>query len=530
MNRLIHNWIEHHAARKPDADAASFLDEKLSYATLDLRANQLAHTLIEQGVTPGDRVGIYMDKNINTPVALYGILKSGAAFVPLDPSAPVTRTARVIDDAGIRVLISNNAKRKALRQLLDLSTALGTVMNCDAPILAEAAVSPTRIARSPTSAPPVPIAANDMAYIMYTSGSTGTPKGIMHSHHSGLAFAARAAGEYGLTGTDRLSNHAPLHFDLSIFDYFSAAVAGAATVIIPEEYTKLPASYAKLIDEQRVSVLFTVPFALIQLLLRGAIERFEFSALRWVIFGGEPYAPGHLRALMDRWPHVQFDNMYGPAEVNGVTHYVVPPNHDPDTAVPIGPVATTAIARIVDGDNHPVSPGQIGELWIHSPTMMLGYWQRKDLDAAALVQATTDAGETLVFFRTGDLVSADASGVLTFAGRKDRQVKVRGYRVELDEVELALSGHDEVEEAAVYTLTDAEGVTHIHALATIRNEADADKSSLIRYLKEKLPWYAMPSNLGIASTFPRTTSGKIDRRALAHWAADPTASGQMNAT
>ena len=515
MPDTLQGWLAHHAATSPSREAVAYLDESLTYAELNDRSNQLAHVLRALGIKPGDRVGIFMDKSMRTPVALYGILKSGAAYVPLDPASGAERLERLLDAAGIRVVVSARDKRRTLATLATRGNAPDALIGIDNPALATTCIDWPAVDQAPAADLDLAASPDDLAYIIYTSGSTGTPKGIMHTHRSCLAFATWAALEYQLHNSDRLSNHAPLHFDLSIFDYFAGLVAGATTVIIPEDYTRLPASYAELLDSARISVLFTVPFALIQLHLRGAIERFEFSQLRWAIFGGEPFAPAHLCALMARWPHVRFDNMYGPAEVNGVTHYVVPRDHSPDHAVPIGSVANGATGIIVGTNDTLVAPGETGELLMASPTMMRGYWQRPDLDAAAFCEREDAKGHARRFYRTGDLVRADHDGCLHFIGRSDRQVKVRGYRVELDDVELALTGHPAVEEGATYAIVDDEGVTEVRAEVTLRETADVSVGELAAYVKKRVPWYAAPATLDIAKHFPRTTSGKIDRRRLA---------------
>ncbi len=254
MSGLIHESVEKMATRAPMHEAATFLSESLTYGQLDAQANQLAHTLIEHGVQRGDRVGLHMDKSLYTPVALYGIMKAGAAYVPLDPSAPVARIATLIEDAGIRVLISHRGKRRTLNKLAAADTQLDAIIGVEDDALGSMAISMTQVERAPTHAPKVDVTTDDLAYIIYTSGSTGNPKGMMHTHGSCLAFSRWAADEYGLTQEDRLSNHAPLHFDLSILDYFAGSLVGATVVIIPEEYTKLPASYAQLIEDQGITV------------------------------------------------------------------------------------------------------------------------------------------------------------------------------------------------------------------------------------------------------------------------------------
>lgn len=529
MRYLLHHWIDHHAAARPAHPALVFGERTLDYAELAAASNRLARALVANDVAPQDRVGIYMDKGLEAAIALYGIMKAGAAYVPLDPAAPPERLATLIADCDIGCIVTAVNKRRALRTLRAAAAPLRLLVGIDDDTLGVSTLPWSQIDALPGDTPPArKTLGADLAYIMYTSGSTGTPKGIMHSHDSGLAFARWAAAEYGLRPGDRITNHAPLHFDLSTLDYFAGAVAGATTVIVPEEVTKLPASYAAFLEAHGITVFYTVPFALIQLHLRGALETRDLSALRWVIFGGEPFPPQHLHALRRRLPRARFDNIYGPAEVNGVTHYTLHDALPPEAPIPIGQIAATAEALVVDADDKPVAAGRTGELLVRSPTMMLGYWRRDELNARVFSRRTDAAGLTRTWFRTGDLVSADADGVFQFAGRKDRQIKVRGYRIELDEVELALAAHDAVEEAAAFAVADGEGSQCIHGQVTLRDGAAADVAALTKHLKGRLPFYAMPARIAIAQRFPRTTTGKIDRRRLAAEAVPDTAPARAN--
>ncbi|NJL94878.1 MAG: amino acid adenylation domain-containing protein [Anaerolineae bacterium] len=355
---------------------------------------------------------------------------------------------------------------------------------------------------------------DDLAYIMYTSGSTGQPKGIMHTHASGLSYARTAAATYSLLPEDRLSNHSPLHFDMSTFDYFSGPLAGATTVLIPEAYTLLPASLSQLVQDERLSIWYSVPFALIQLLLRGALDQRDLSSLRWVLYGGEPFPIGHLRALMERWPQARFSNVYGPAEVNQCTYYHLPP---PQTwpadqeNVPLGVIWENAEGLVLDEADQ---PAREGELVVRTPTMMQGYWNRPDLNARAFYRRERLPGLPEVFYRTGDLVRLRPDGLYDFLGRKDRQVKVRGYRVELDEVEAALAALPVVESSAAYVLPGADGEAQIEAAVILRDGQATSPADLLNALRAHLPPYALPGTLAFLEVFPRTTSGKIDRRSL----------------
>jgi amino acid adenylation domain-containing protein len=363
----------------------------------------------------------------------------------------------------------------------------------------------------------------DLAYVLYTSGSTGEPKGVMHTHRSALSFAEIAVRAYALNAQDRLSNHAPLHFDLSTLDYFGAAVAGATTVVIPESHTKLPASLSKLMETERLTVLYAVPFALIQLLLQGALDKRSLPELRWVLFGGEPFPPKHLRALMAMLPQATFVNVYGPTEVNGVTHYPVPPLPASDGApIPIGMPYGNVETLIVDGDDRPVPPGESGMLLVRTPTMMRGYWGRADLNAQAFYRRPVYDLYEDIFHRTGDIVRERPDGNLEFLGRRDRQIKARGYRVELDEVEAALLGHAAVEGAAAFAVPNGEGTQRIEAAVTLRADRTVEASELRRHATRHLPPYAVPERIAIVSAFPRTSTDKIDRLRLQAMAAEET--------
>jgi acyl-coenzyme A synthetase/AMP-(fatty) acid ligase len=304
---------------------------------------------------------------------------------------------------------------------------------------------------------------------------------------------------------------------MSTFDYFSGPLRSATTVIIPEEYKLLPASLAQLVAEERLTIWYSVPLALIQMLLRGQLDQHDMSALRWVLFGGEPFPPKHLHALMRQWPHARFSNVYGPAEVNQCTYFHVPPlpNAYADEQVPIGRVWENADGLILDEEDKAVEDGEVGELLIRAPTMMRGYWARPDLTDRAFYRASDDGGFERVFYRTGDLVQRLADGNLRFLGRKDRQIKSRGYRVELDEVEAVLLTHAGVEEIAVFAIADNEGSQQIEAAAILKPGFAATPHELLRFASGQLPAYAIPRSIRLYATFPRTASGKIDRKALA---------------
>lgn len=516
MRYLLPQAVTQSAERHPEGEAIRYSGQSLTYAELESRSNSLAHTLKENGLGRGERVGIFMNKGLESAIALYGIMKAGGAYVPLDPFAPVARVGFVIQDCGIRFLATKDAKRDQIGQIFAEKTPLECLIGLSEPDGLHARCVPWQ---DVFDAPPHPVGHNlteqDLAYILYTSGSTGVPKGIMHTHRSGLSFAEWAADTYGLTFSDRVSNHAPLHFDLSTFDYFSSAIAGSTTVIIPEALTKFPANLSQLIEDERISVWYSVPFALIQLMQRGGIQNRDLSALRWILFAGEVFPTKHLCDLMSMFPEVRFSNLYGPTETNVCTYYhVTEIPSDTDDSIPIGIPCGNIEDLVADLDDKPVTPGEVGELLIRGGVVMKGYWGQPEKTANAFYRRKAfDQFEDL-FYRTGDLVSLDASGNYRYLGRKDRQIKTRGYRVELDEVEVALLAHEGIQEAAAYPIPDNQGSNLIEASVVLKQSIDLSQSELVEHLSRRLPPYAIPVRIDILEDFPRTSTGKINRREL----------------
>lgn len=502
------------AHQYPNKEAFRCDGKAVSFAEMVAIMNQIAYFLHDCGLNKGEKVGVYLPRSLHTALAVYGIMHAGGVYVPLDPDAPISRIQHLIRDCGIKILITNPFKRRAIPKLLEGFDELTHIIGIKRETLSVPTCSWEEIQTLPETFPKSRVQAQDLAYIMYTSGSTGAPKGIMHTHYSGLSYAKLSQDLYELGSEDIIGNHSPLHFDISTMGYFTAPLAGSTAVIISDAYTKMPASLSQLIEKERLTLWYSVPLALIQILNRGVMEERDFSSLRWVLFGGEPFPTKHLRELMEKIPQATFCNVYGPAEVNQCTYYHLPHPPTDHTPIPIGHIWPNTEGLIVDKDGQEVQQGDIGELLIKSATRMQGYWNNPELTDRSFYKRNTTGIEE-IYFKTGDLVRENEEGLLEFLGRKDRQIKVRGYRVELDEIESYLYEHPAVQEVAVFATQGKGNNKQIEAIVIPKTGHTFTLEELKSHLTKRLPPYAVPTKISTTDTFPRTSTGKINYIQLA---------------
>jgi amino acid adenylation domain-containing protein len=518
---LVHDLVAQSAGRHPDRVAVVDGERIATYAELDAIANRLAHLLMECGVRPGDRVGLYLEKSLEAVTGIYGILKAGATYVPLDPGAPPARLGTIAGDAGLRCLVTETEKAgewpaliaegAPVETLVVLNATDGEVAGQDGVRVVTSSALSAQPAHAPTD---VPRSTSDLAYILYTSGSTGVPKGVMLSHLNAMAFVDWGVDEFAVTETDRLSSHAPLHFDLSVFDLYAAARAGAAVVIVPTQLALFPVELAKWIREAGITVWYSVPSILTLLALRGKLVELEFPALRTILFAGEVFPTKHLHRLMEQVPHVRFANLFGPTETNVCTWYEVPRwSGEPPASIPIGKAITGVECFAVRDDGTVAPRGEVGELYVRGPTVMQGYWGDAERTNRTLLRDWGGKTGEFPVYRTGDLVHLDENGDWIFLGRRDSQIKSRGYRIELGDIESALNQHRGVVECAVVAIPDEVVTNRIKAYVVRRSELGNDE--LNRFLGERLPRYMAPDLYEFRDDLPRSSTGKIDRRALA---------------
>jgi amino acid adenylation domain-containing protein len=505
------------AARYPDRTAVVDGPESISYRELEEASARLAGELAARGAGPGNRVGLYLDKSLHAIVALWGVLRAGAAYVPLDIASPVKRVARIVENGELSGILATPKRWSTLAPALGFPPGfVGVARAAQRPVEIgfdfESDGSSVQGAQRRTAAEERD--PSRAAYILYTSGSTGQPKGVVLSHRAALSFVDWAAETTDLAPTDVLSSHAPLHFDLSVFDLFAGCRAGASVALVPPGLNVFPRNLADWIAAQGITVWYSVPSLLARLALSGALERHDWSQLRQIIFAGEVFPVAHLRRLREQIPGARYWNWYGPTETNVCTAYAVDALPAEQTSpVPIGTACANSKLLVVDDAGSVCAPGEAGELYVSGPSLMSGYQAMPEATAHALV-ARGEGSDSGPWYRTGDLVCEDAGGLLHLLGRRDGMIKSRGYRIELGEIESVLHQHPAVAEAAAIALPDEESGHVIRAAAVARTGEALDAGKLRAFCAERLPAYMIPLSIAVRGSLPRGSTGKVDRLQL----------------
>jgi amino acid adenylation domain-containing protein len=506
------------AARRADHPAVE--DEhgrSMTYGELARAADRLATRLGRWGVGRGDRVGLFLPKGLEAVAAVHGVLRSGAAYVPIDPSSPAVRGTAILADCGVKAVVAEAGLADDLRRHwpgpgpLPRLIASGAPGDLD-PGPADAGWDDVLADDAPSPLPP-PRADDDLAYVLYTSGSTGRPKGVMLTHANAFTFLDWCERTFRPLGDDRFASHAPFHFDLSVFDLFAACRAGATVVLIGEALGKDPARLGAFLTERRPSVWYSAPSVLSVLTQYGGLDRPGFPAPRLVLFAGEVFPIRPLKRLRSLWPRSVLWNLYGPTETNVCTALPIPEviPDDRSAPFPIGTACPPLRTRVVDESGRDLPAGDLGELVVSGPGVMRGYFGQPELTARSFLR---DADGT-PWYRTGDLVTDDGTGCYLFHGRRDRMVKKRGYRIELGEIESALHRHEGVDRAAVVAKADDSGVS-IAAFVAMKPAHKPSVIAMKRHCTLYLPHYMVPDSITFLSDLPTTSTDKVDYQRLKH--------------
>ncbi|MFC5053356.1 amino acid adenylation domain-containing protein [Saccharothrix xinjiangensis] len=484
--RLLHELVAARVAEAPDAVAMRFGGEDLTYAQLDERSNRLANALVEDfKVEPGRVVGVLLERGFDLPAAELGVLKAGGAWLALDPQYPADRLAYQLGDADVAAVVTTS-------DLADkVPSEIGRVL-LDTDALDGREVSP----------PSVSVGQEDAAYVIYTSGSTGTPKGVIVPHRAVVNFCTTFQRMFSVTPDDRIVQFSNPAFDVSVSDVFSTLTAGGTIVGAPRAELLDPEKLQALLSQERVTMVDIPPAVL------GLLDPSELDDLRVCFIGMEPFGP----ELVNRWskPGREFHNGYGPTEVTVTcVDYLCPP--EPlDGPPPIGRAMANQRAYVLDSALRPVPVGVPGELFMAGAGLATGYLGRPDQTAAKFLPDPFAANPGERMYATGDLVRWNTDGNLEFLGRVDRQVKLRGLRVELGEVEHAIEGFEGVRQCVV-TVREA-GTPSAWLAAYVVGEFEQD--ALREHLTGRLPLHMVPTDFVELEQLPLTSTGKVDHAKL----------------
>ncbi|MGO9645343.1 MAG: amino acid adenylation domain-containing protein [Candidatus Bathyarchaeia archaeon] len=526
---VLHQFLTASARRSADQTAVVFGEQSLSYGALDALTDQLAGAMRARGVAKGDRVGIYVSKSLASVVSVFAILKTEACYVPLDPDAPTQRLAYIVRECGITTLLTTSKKVAGIQVMFPDDCPLNTVVliDCDVPREPRTTLTPmpagvtvvswNEVIAQPTTLLTENLAVEtDTALILYTSGSTGTPKGVMISHRNLLTFVNWATECVGLTGDDRVSNHAPLHVAISTFDIFASCRVGSAIIIVPEKASILPVQLTNLIERERITVWYSVPTVLTLMALYGDLAGHDLSCLRTIIFAGDVFPTKYLRKLMAALPQARYLNWYGTTETRVCTWYEVPKLIPERTQrIPIGKAHANCEVFAVDSlGNKVTKPDEIGELYVRGPSLMQGYVGSPEKTAKALVRNPLNPLFNELVCRTGDLVTLDADGNYLFVGREDGMIKTRGYRVELEEIETVLYGHPAIREVVALSVPDEIVGNRLCAVISLHDGMTLTREEVLAFCNKRLPRYMLPLVIEFRDILPKTYTGKTDRASL----------------
>ena len=529
---LLPDLLARTAASRPDAVALAFGDERLTYAEVADASDRLASLLADRGVGPGTRVALAVPKQPAAIVGMHAVMKTGAAYVPLDIDSPAPRLARILASADPTLVLAVPGVGPRLAELATVGARDGgaggdltdlrlppVVSLVDEPVTAPDGTPLSVATRADwADADPAPdrrVGADDPAHLLFTSGSTGEPKGVVITHRNVVSFVDWAVSFFGIRAGDRTSGHPPLHFDLSTFDIYGAFSAGAELHLVPPVLGLDPRRLVRFIRDRALTQWFSVPTVLTYVAKLDALGQGDLPALERLLWCGEVLPTPVLCHWMRRLPHVRFTNLYGPTEATIASshHTVAEVPADESEPVPIGRACAGEELLVLDESLAAAPPGEIGDLYIAGVGLSPGYWRDPDKTRAAFLPDPRSPGSGARIYRTGDLARVDPDGVVHFLGRADSQIKSRGYRIELGEIENALNAVDGVRECAVVgvEIGGFEGTTIAAAYAT---DADVEPPALKAALAASLPTYMLPSRWARLDVLPKNQNGKIDRPAL----------------
>jgi len=510
----VHTLFSEIAVRMPSALAVEYGDQQIRYGELEAKTNNLANFLIASGAPRGSIVAILAEDTIEIITAIIAILKAGCVFVPLDPRLPERRLTAIVAEISAKwfvlesrfygsIPLTSGAKVICVDSRRNPDPGRGD-LTCLTDYMGYCNITKPDLVSDP----------DDMCYIYFTSGSTGRPKGIAGRLKAIEHFVNWEIKTFGVGEGTRVSQLTSPSFDAYLRDVFVPLCSGGTVCGLKGVRDWLDIeSLINWVNQERINLLHCVP-SLLRSMLSNGLKSDYFLALKYILLAGEPVLPLDLRKWSDIYGNrIQLVNMYGPSETTMTKLYYFIKATDKDRrSIPIGKPMEGAKALIVTSEGKTCRQGVVGEIYIHTPFRSLGYYNRPELTSEAfIVNPLTGSPDDLIY-KTGDLGRVLEDGNLEFLGRKDQQVKIRGIRVDVGEIEYLLLEHGAVKEAAVIDQDDTSGNKYLCAYVVLRKEEKTHE--LKNYLAERLPDYSVPSMFVMIESLPRTISGKIDRKAL----------------
>lgn len=495
-NANVRQWFSETAFRFPTRTAIEHNGSQVTYEELEARTNRLANSLLAAGATKGSLVGLMFEDRAEYIAAIIATLKAGCVFVPLDPETPQIRLEAMIDEVEPRWGLAGAASQEKLEHFENLR------------VISEVSLS------KDTNPPSIELDPDDLCYIYFTSGSTGRPKGVAGRVKGIDHFIRWEIETFSIDEQVRGSQLVAPTFDAFLRDMFVPLCAGGTVCVPPGQETSVDSEkLVEWIDRERIGLIHCVP-SLFRVILAGDLHADRFQSLKHVLLSGEPLLPSDVR----RWTsvfgeRVQLVNLYGPTETTMTKFFYLVKAADSDKrAIPIGKPMPGARAIIVDQKGKPCAPGSVGEIYIRTPYRTHGYYRRPEITREVFIPNPFTGDENDLVYKTGDLGRTLSDGEFEFLGRRDGQVKVRGVRIELSEIEELLRSHSAIRDVAVVSHQEQDGGNSLCAYVVLKEATDL--GALRTYLATTLPSYMLPSYFVELETLPRTLSGKVDRRAL----------------
>lgn len=520
MQRLIQHYVIHQAGIRPEAVAIVWKNRTLTYGELDEASNRLANHLRDLGAVKGDRICFCIPKSPEAIVAMLGIMKADCAYVPVDIECPASRVRKVLEACEPFCVLTNSQSVKLLDEVLADGFGSEILIGCleEPPVSKNFAVQFSRTDLNAVSAESRMFenTSCDAAHILFTSGSTGTPKGVVITHSNVVRYVDWVVDYFGMTEKDRVSGHAPLHFDLSTQDTYAAFAAGCELHPVPPELNLLPHKLSAFIRGQELTQWFSVPSILNYLCKFDVVAENDFPHLKRLMWCGEVLPTPTLMYFMRKLPAVQFTNLYGPTEATiASSYYTVPTCPESETEqIPIGTPCDGEELLVLDEQKLPAAIGQIGDLYIAGAGLSPGYWRDQEKTDAVFLQDPTCIAKRRIY-KTGDLATLGEDGLVYYVGRADTQIKSRGYRIELGEIETALNAIPFLDETAVVAIDTGGFENKAICCAWVpKPGCEVTIAQIKAKLSDTIPRYMMPQHWMSFELLPRNANGKTHRPQL----------------